>query len=460
MAGFKTWDADKRSKSDELLRRGKYRHLLMPHQREFYDLVNTSTASHFGYYCSRKMGKSFTFFIMAVEFAHNRPGSIQRIVLPSKVVAKEIYFAIYDELKDIIPADLLPQRLKMEGAFEFKNGSRIVLGGALAENIESSRGPLAHRILRDEIAAWNASNYEYATFSVLLPQGTTVEDFKLIDATTPPRSPSHPWIQNDYAKLLAKGNLCTATIYDNTLLNPAMVAKIIEDYNGVDNPNFRREHLCELVADSTLRLTPEFNVAQHVAEPPKPEDNFGSEIICQPVIGSDLGLNDNTFHVFGYHHHSLDKYIIVDEWVGSYKTFDTIVDAYNAGVTANFAKENFLDPDCVADIWEIARHTLRNDYGWNMRAPTKGQTSETIAYLRDALEKNKLIISPKCVNLINELTIGIWASNKKDIDRGGKIGHADGVMALAYALKAVPWGRRPSDSVGLKFKSIRGVKRR
>lgn len=457
---FKEWDADKRSKSDELLRRGKYRHLLLPHQKTFYDLIANGTESQYGLYCSRKQGKSFTITIIAFEFAQNNPGSIQRIVLPSKVLAKEIYFAIYQELKDIIPTELMPTMLKMEAAFQFANGSRIVLGGSQAENIEQSRGPLAHRIYRDEVTAWNAANYEYATFSVLAPQGTTVPNFMFIDTTTPPKSPSHPWIQVDYPKLVSKGALKTFDIYQNSLLTPQMIDKIIDQYGGVDNPNFQREHLCMLVADQSLRLTPEFVRDTYVTELPKLEDNFGNPIVCQPVIGSDLGLNDNTFHVFGYHHYALDKYIVLDEWVDSYKTFDKIVDAYNKGVVENFPKSDFLEPDCVADIWEIARHTLRNDYGWNMRAPTKGQTAETIAFLRDCLVNNKLIISPKCVNLIHELTVGIWAPNRKDIDRGGTVGHADGVMALAYALKAVPWGRRPSDAVQLKFGGIKGAKRR
>jgi len=190
------------------------------------------------------------------------------------------------------------------------------------------------------------------------------------------------------------------------------------------------------------------------------EDSFGNPIICQPVIGADLGLADNSYEIFGYYHYVLDKYIVLDEWFGTYKTFDVIVDAYNAGVKANFPSSDFLEPDCVCDVWELARHELRNSHGWNMRAPTKGKVDETINFLRDVLVNKKLLISPKCVNLIHELEVSIWADNRREIDRGGTVKHSDGLVALCYALKAVNWGRRPSDSVGLKFKSIRGVKRR
>lgn len=453
---FTDWDATKRAKSDELCRRGKFRHLLLPHQRQFYDMVAAGGPGQFGLYSSRKVGKSFTLFIMALDYAWNRPGSIQRIVLPEKTQAKEIFQNIHNELKNIVPSDMLPRFLKMEATFVFTNGSRIVLGGSLPDNLESNRGPLAHRILRDEVAAWNVPSYEYATFSVLLPQGSTVPDFQLIDATTPPKSPSHPWIQSDYKKLLAKNRLMTFNIYDNSLLTPEMIERIIEQYGGVDNPNFRREHLCELVADSSLRLTPEFDADTHVGELPPLTDNFGNRDMFQPVIAVDAGLNDNTFMIFGYHDHIRDLYIVRGTWVDNYKSFDTIVAAYNDGLKTHLTGDEFLAPDNILDIFEIARHTLNVDYNWVTRAPSKARVEETIAFLRDCLKTGRVLISPECKELIFELENGVWKENKKDIERSGELGHCDGIMALAYAVKSINWGRRPDDSIPLRFGKISG----
>lgn len=455
---FKTWDAEKRSKSDELLRRGKYRHLLLPHQREFRDMVEEGTGNHYGLYTGRKFGKSFTLAIMAMEFAHNNPGSIQRIVLPSKVQAKEIYFNIFQELQDIIPLDLMPNMLKMESCAVFKNGAKISFNGSLPENIESARGPIAHRIYRDECAAFNANNYEYATYSVLLPQMTTIANAKLIDATTPPKSPAHPWIQSDFPRLLSKNALKRFTINDNKLLTPEMLANIIEQYGGVDNENYRREHLCELVSDGNLRIAPEFNIKQHVGEVDVC-DSFGNPVIWQPIIASDLGLVDFSFHVFGYYHASLDKYIVVDEWRQNYKTFDVIVDAYNKGVERNFPKHEWLEPDSICDVWPIAQFELRNNHNWNMRPPVKGRVEEQVAFLRDCLVNDKVLISSKCINLINDLTMGIWSPNRKEFDRGGNVGHSDGIAALCYALKSVPWAGTKA-TPNLKFGGIRGAKKK
>lgn len=454
------WSEEKRAKSDELLRRGKYRHLLASHQREFYDLVTNGKGRHYGMYSSRKVGKSATIFIMALEFAQNRPGTIQRIVLPEKTQAKEIFFDLHQQLKSVIPADLLPKLLKQEAAFQFQNGSRIVLGGSLAENIESARGPISHRIFRDEIAAWGEATYDYATYSILLPQGTTVPDFKLIDTTTPPKTPSHPWIKKDYAKLLKNGNLSVLDIYKNTLLTPEMIENIIEEYGGVDNPNFQREHLCLLVADSTLRLTPEFDEAIHVGTRPPLTDNFGNKEIFQPICPGDLGLVDNTFLLAAYHDHIRDVYVITDEWVDNHVSFDQIVAAKNALMKSNFDEDKFLSPEFPVDVFEIARHTLNVDYNWITTIPSKGRTEETIQYLRDCLINKKILIDPKCVNLINELKTAIWADNKSDIKRNNKTKHGDGIMALAYGAKAVPFGRRPTDKLPLSFNRLSSARRK
>jgi hypothetical protein len=397
--------------------------------------------------------------VMALEYALNRPNTIQRIVLPEKSQAREIYSNIYNELKSIIPADLMPKYVKMEAAFNFPNGSRIVLGGSLPENVESNRGPLAHRIWRDEVASWGAENYDYTTYSILLPQGSTVPDFMLIDATTPPKAPSHPWIKKDYKKLFLSECLKKFTIYDNSLLTPEMIIGIIEDYGGENNPNFKREHLCELVADNKLQLTPEFDVTKHVGLPPPLADNFGNRDMFQPIVSTDAGLNDNTFMLFGYHDHIRDKYVVKGTWVDNYKSFDVIVNAYQEGVKEYLTDEAFLPPDNILDIFEIARHTLNVDYGWITTAPSKARVEETIAFLRDCFKNDKVLIAPECTELIFELQNAMWKDNRRDIDRIGDMGHGDGVMALAYAVKAINWGRRPGDSVPLKFSRLsRGKK--
>jgi hypothetical protein len=227
-----------------------------------------------------------------------------------------------------------------------------------------------------------------------------------------------------------------------------MVEMTIEDYGGVDNPNFRREHLCELVADSSLRLTPEFHKGQIKDSILPLTDNFGSSVTFKPYIGGDIGLTDNTALIFGYYDHLRNKYIVKSEWVENYKSFSVIVDAYNEGM--KYYKD-FLDPVTVVDIWDVARHSLNVDYNWITQRPTKGRVEETILNLRNVLENDVIEIDSSCKHLIFELENAVWKTNKKDIDRNSEQSHGDALMALAYIVKEIPFGRKPSDKIPFKF---------
>jgi len=447
------WSAEKRQKSDELLRRHSYRHLLVKHQRPFYDMVHESKEKHFGLYSSRKIGKSFMLFIIALEFAQRNPGTICRIILPNKTQAREIYSDIYQQLRSALPIDLTPKYLKMEGAFQFTNGSRVILGGSQPDNCESLRGPLTHLLLRDEICSWDASNYEYVNMSILIPQGTTVPDFKIIDASTPPRTPTHPWIMIDYKKLLMRDCLITLNIYDNSLLTPQMVDNIIDTYGGVDDSNFCREHLCQLIPDGSLRLVPEFNDTHVGADLPL-SDNFGNFETFQSIVSIDMGLVDNTFITYGYHDHIRDLYVILGEWADTRKSYGEIKIANDECKVKYISGTSFLAPIEICDVWEHARHSMNVDHNWQTQPPSKGRTEETIAYLRDCFKNNRIMIHPRCVGLINELKTAIWNDQRTEIKRDSKQLHADGVMSLAYGAKAVIFGRRPDDIVGLVFRKL------
>lgn len=439
------WTPKQKQASDELCSRFSFRHILTPTQRRFYDLVNLGEQHHYGLYSSRKQGKSFTILVMAWEFALKNPKTVQRIVLPELKQAKEIYPVIFNELKEVIPKYLWPRYLKMEGQFVFRNGSKICMGGTLPQNIESSRGPICHRLYLDEVAAFNASNYEYSLYSILLPQGTTIPNFTRIDATTPPKSPVHPWMQTDYPKLSGKNACLTFTILDNTLISDEMRERIIDAYGGVDNPNYRREHMCELISDNNLRLVPEFSKEKYsISQLPGKHDNFNSPVMFKSYVGCDLGLTDMSYMIFGWYDFIKDKFIVAGEWGATYKTFPEIFKAYEDGCKAHLKDDLLYEPQCVVDVWEIAAHDLRNTYGWSFRRPRKGKIEESINFLRDCFISDRIAIHESCKGLIAQLETGIWNPNRTDLERT-HLGHSDAVMALVYALKEVRFGTRPTD---------------
>jgi hypothetical protein len=451
---FTKFDKKKRIASDELVRRGKIRHLLTPSQKKFYDNIVKAEAYHYGFFASRKSGKSMSLFLFAIEHCINNPNHIVRIVLPEIKQAKEVYFPIFNELRNAIPTDCLPKLNRTEGKWQFKNGSFIILGGSTPENCEGSRGPLTHLLILDEIASFHAGNYEYLMKSILLPQLTTTNGIRL-DATTPPRDVSHPWIYaeggalSDYQKLKQKDNIVKFTIYDNPFVTEQALARIIDDYGGIDSKDFRREHLCELIADKELLLIPEFDKDKHVTpvEIDESIDFSGKRSTFWSGISVDYGLTDQTACLKAYYNHKTDTLNVYKELYIKEPTLSQFIKE----ITPLMVDQSYLmAPRIVVDIFPHAGFSLMRDHKFPFMYPIKGKVVETINYIRNAMENGKIVIDPSCKGLITCLELALWKENKTDIERNAITGHGDFVMALGYLLKIVPWGRIPNKD-GISF---------
>lgn len=442
----------KKQISDELLRRGSFRHLLKGKQREFYDLVKSGKSDHYGLYSARKCGKSWTLFTLALEHCYSQKGRIARIILPEKVQAREIYFNLYNEFKDHLPADVMPIMMKSESAFVFPNGSRIVLGGSTPDNCESSRGPICTMLLCDEIASFDADNYDYLMYSILLPQGTTVKDFVRVDATTPPRSPAHPWIQKDYQKLNVVDNLIKFTIFENVLVDDRQRAKIIDQYGGEDNKNFRREHMLELISDNDSLVVPEFDSERHVvaeldfSNGIDPEDD-NKQFQFASFMALDVGYVDGSGFVAGYYNHYLNKLFVTDEHYEVGMTTRKLADKWREFEdTFRDQPLRYLEPVGVMDVMEQEAGNLRREEGISFRRPRKGRVEDTIGFLRTLFETDRIAIHEDCKVLRMQLENATWstsATENKKIERNEMVGHADCLVALSYLVKEVQWGKRP-----------------
>lgn len=446
---FTKFDRKQKKASDELFRRGKIRHLLTPSQKKFYDIIAKGEAYHYGFFASRKSGKSMSLFLFAVEHCIRNPNHIVRIVLPEIKQAKEVYFPIFNELRNAIPTDCLPKLNKTDGKWHFPNGSFIVLGGSTPENCEGSRGPLTHLLILDEIASFHAGNYEYLMKSILLPQLTTTNGIRL-DATTPPRDVSHPWIYvdggtlSDYQKLELKGNIVKFTIYDNPFVTESSLARIIDDYGGVDSKDFRREHLCELIADKTLLLIPEFDKTIHVAPCKEVDDSVDfsqRRSTFWSGIAVDYGLSDQTAIIKAYYNHKTDTLNVYRELYLKEPTMSEFVEEIRPLMDN---EPYLLSPRIIVDIFPHAGFSLMRDHKFPFTYPIKGKTVETINYIRNAIHNGKVVIDPSCKGLITCLQLALWKENKTEIAQNAITGHGDFVMALGYLLKVVPWGRIPN----------------
>jgi hypothetical protein len=457
------WKGEKRKKSDELCQRGIFRHMMSPNQRKFHELLDRPDVFEAALFCSRKFGKSFSALLYEMELCLHNKGFLARHVFPELKQAKDTMFKIYDELKSLVPKSVLPDLIKSEASFYFpQTGSYIMLGGTKPENIESSRGPKAHHLALDEVAAFDANNYVYALYSVLFPQLSTTAG-KTPHYTTPPESPQHPWITTHYPKFQQKGTLLTFNFDQNDVLTQQAKDTILERYtigsytNPRENPSFRREYLCELIANVDRRVVPEFNREDHVytGDPYAPlKDDRGEQYTdVVAYVSGDHGVVDLTVLHLG----------VVDWRKGVfYFVKEIVLRGKNEAYLSNFAA-NIRDIQAEAariseeqvtriDCFESVRISLLKDHGISASLPAKHNLEGAIGVLRSSLADGKVKIHESCKQLITDLEFSLWKSSESDtrkIERTDMTAHFDAGMSAVYGIRTANFTRRPSSNKGI-----------
>lgn len=445
--------------SHELIKRGSIRHLLHGGQRKFYDMIkNNPEEQEFFLMASRRYGKSYMLALLGVEHCLQEPTARVRHVFPVLTTGKKALFDIMGQIVSELPRDMRPKLNRTEGTFTFPSGALYMIGSSHKSTMDNLRGTATTMLLADECAFWDADVFDDVLYGVLYPQMLHYPKRKAIFITTPPPTVTHPAIAKVLHKIQAKGFYMGATIYDNPRVSPQEVHKMMEMVGGETSNEWRREFLVELIADDTLRLVPEFKRELHVGEVPR-EDNFGQPVVFEPYIAVDVGLVDDSAYVGGYYDYCRQKLIITCEHTCTYTAFPELHQKYKNMVSNNFKNDEFLEPRCVVDIWPIAAFDLRNTYGWAFRAPRKGKLEESLAFLRDAIINNKILIHPSCTKLIFQLETAIWDEKRKEVARNAEQSHADLVMALAYNIKEIPFNTRPGDTMPLKFGLNRPMKK-
>ena len=417
-------------------------------QLAIYESINKSSGSTFVVNCSRQIGKSFFLCGYAIEYAMQHAGAKICYLAPTAKAVKKIIIPRIKEILLDCPRDLLPEYKVNDQVYKFKNGSEIHIAGTDAERAENLRGQVFHLVICDE--AGFMDKLDYVVSSILRPLTITVSG-KIILSSTPPISPAHPFKTfADQAKLT--GNYIKKTIHDNPLISDKVKAQYMEEAGGVDSVSWRREFLAEFIIDEKQAVIPEANekkllsmIKKIVPYHPGIQPIEGQ--LIQPMFFdgytvADLGYTDNTGILFGYWDFYNATLVIQDE---------ALFNKPNSQIIKNIIrqKESFLwgekkpylrfcdgDPITISDLNTgadgLAFSQTRND---ELEASVNG--------VRLFVQDNKIVIDPRCVNLITQLQSAIWDSTRKKFARSADQGHYDLIAALIYMVRNIRRARNP-----------------
>lgn len=441
-----------------LWKKGVLSFKLDSNQQELYKLFHDSNHKKQVWLLSRRMGKSYSLCVLAIEQCLRQPNSIVKFLSPTKIQVNNNLRPLMREILSDCPEELKPEFKEKDLIYYFKNGSEIQLAGTESGHAEKLRGGDSAICIIDE--AGSCTSLKYIIDSILLPT-TLITRGKILIAGTPSAEPDHDF--NFYIEEAeAKGSLIKKTVYDNPRITKEQIDELIYELGGINADATRRELFCENVKSVDSSVLPEFTpelksiIVKDWQKPP----------YYDSYVAMDLGGKDLTVAIFGYYDFRANKVIIEDEIVMDFqvqgssipllaqKIIDKEKELWTDSITNEFKKPYRR----ISDINYIVTNDIRLHSKGQLvfDNPSKIDKDSAVNELRAMLASHKIIINPKCTTLLRHLDNVRWkpGSNKKHFARSADNSHFDGADALLFLIRHIVYSKNPYPSgydLNLKF---------
>lgn len=385
---------------------------------------------------SRQIGKSWTVCTIALEEATQNPGIRMAYIAPEMSDAVDITEQTFDQLADLLGLDesspYIPKYNSKRNRWDWDNGSFLKITGTDNKRYKKIRGRSYERLFLDEFCFYD--DFRTVLYSCIEPTLTSVPDHKVIFISTPPETPDH---ESNMILDVAEedGVIIKRTLFDCPRLTPDQKQKIIDKYRplgGVESVEFRREYKVERIPDKNKLVLPEVNqelIQRIVADVERPP-------YFNVIESFDWGVLDNNAGLFAYVNFDQQVLVIEDEM---------FIDGVNF-TTQDIARdiqriEDELWGHNDSSIQRVCDNNLQiiNDmcvlYNLSMYKTAKHERASAIMHVRKLIGNGQIIISPKCVNLIEQIQSATWGNAKKrDFSRRNGH-HYDLVAALIYLVR-------------------------
>jgi hypothetical protein len=428
---------------------------------------------------ARQIGKSFGACTLGTERAITGVGKSVKFAAQDQKSGVGIAFGHMEKILQDCPVDMLPKFDRYQSEYYFPStGGRLKIAGGDTENMPRLRGQTADEWIVDE-GAHIRGDLKKLIFSILNPQTNTTGGKGLV-MTTPAESAGH------YATELAHycksiGAYEEFTVWQNALMSDEEKETTLRLYGWCDacwdyerrglvsplnhtcSTAWQREYLCRFVTDQASAVVPEWTQEaerESVRESVRP-------MYFDAYTTLDGGFKDASAAVFALADHSTATLFIEDEWCQKGALGSDIAVAVaqkeqelwgNSPVLWTDEKKRYAR--CEARLVRtmdvdpmLAAEFLRNHgQAWtaiNKHDETGNFKLAAVNQLNDFIKQRRLVIHPRCVNLIRQLHNATWAassdgSRKKTYTRNSVDGHFDLVDALVYTLRVVDFTHNPN----------------
>lgn len=426
---------------------------------------------------SRQIGKSYWAMVFALEYLIRNPGTICRVIAPTRESCEDI---VADNL-NVILSDAPPgviARSSSKNRWNLFNKSSLRLGALERQYVDKNRGGNASLVIYEECGFVQSDDFVYGVNSVLGPQLLRSNGRELF-VSSPPEDPDHRLITGIKPECEGFGTFFSYAVLDSPTIKPNQVVEAAirsgcslepefvhalkagdvttENVHEVAHRTgsklsdaFRREFLAEIVRSSTLMVIPDFkDDVTHVREiDPPPQSKWSVTIDWG-------GVRDKTCAILHTYDYMANKDLILDERVFEPNTpTSAIVDELKCSWHNNYD---------ITAVWADVAGQIQVDLtnvGYPVTLPQKSDWLGSIQALAVKFTTNQILISPKCKFIRQSCRTGMFNKTKTDFERSASLGHCDGLAALMYAVRCQDrsnpydtYGHNP-DKVVIKHKEV------
>lgn len=432
----------------ELWRRGDISYLLFPHgQMRLYNFVRSWEEANPNSYgpivleAHRGLGKSYFLLAYCLERGFKYPHQQIRYIGP---VFKQVLQLCAHNLGKLLQSapemDMNVQTDKitirnLKWGLGPKAKSEIFFAGSNREVIENQRGLRSNMVVADEVR--DIDNPDYVLTDVLGFTFVMQDNPLLILSSTPPGSPAHEWCSQYVPQAIAEGRYIRQTADDNEDFRSEDREKLLKLTGGEDTTAWKREALCQHIADESMMVLPEFLKvrADCVIKSNRPKR-------CYKFVCFDAGFKDATAVLFAFVDFMRARLVIEREVVQHYMPTTQLADL----IKKTIVDLGWADDPLAHQIRYVADATpqqladLAHDHHIFFNEAEKHDKWASLASLRAAIANGRIDMDPGCRSLIHQCETGVYNKTRKDFERvikapeeGSPVsGHLDAIAALQY----------------------------
>lgn len=451
----------------EMWDRGLLEYLTLPNaQRSMYRRAHQQTELFPGvaepvmYLCHRQLGKTHLAILMLVEEGLRFPGSSLNYGTDTVDRAEEFFEEKLPAVIEDAPQWINIWRRDRTVLIRNRSWPRGVVSKIRLRGLDHRRGD---RMRGGNTRMWviDEAGYiaylEHAIRHVITPMFRGQRRPRFLILTTPPENPQDHDLYGYYLRAEKRKSLVVWPASENPDWTSDDDRMMLAEYGSKQDVAWRRELECEMIADRTRLVVPEWGdtdgkyyleVVEWEADKKAPDGAVMLPEHYRGYVTIDAGWKDYTAAVLSSYDFEHRRIVVRREVFVHYTPTHAFSDLLLEAITDTFPEMIWEELIITCDANELVVQDLNNylreeDPRFFVSAVEKWDLHGALNNMRSGVQLGRIIVAADCVQTNHQLAMSMWNKKRTDFERSKALGHCDLLVAVNYQYRQIAWDENP-----------------